>query len=129
VVVPQLRLLHFFQALIYVAVVLLARRKSAWGFGAGVTIAVVWNSLNLFVTHLMQAGAVEFWSFLHTGQTRRLDTMMVLLGGVGHFLLIIASLAALFHLGAGKKELGKFIAGGVVALVYFGLIIVTTAPR
>src|SRR5215471_15457277 len=75
-VVPELRLLHFLQALIYAGVLILARRNNALGFGAGVTVAVVWNGLNLFVTHLMQAGAVEFWSFLHTGQLRRLDTMM-----------------------------------------------------
>jgi len=30
--------------------------------GAGLTIGVVWNSLNLFMTHLMQAGVVAFWS-------------------------------------------------------------------
>jgi hypothetical protein len=70
-VVPQLRLLHLLQAFIYVVIVILARRNSAWGFGAGVTIGVVWNSLNLFVTHLMQAGAVAFWFFVHTGQVRR----------------------------------------------------------
>src|SRR5690242_10166730 len=64
--VPQLRLLHFLQALIYVAIIIFARRDGAWVFGAGVTVAVLWNSLSLFITHLMQAGAVELWSFLHT---------------------------------------------------------------
>src|SRR5215469_10351154 len=93
-VVPQLRLLHLLQALIYVVVVILARRNSAWGFGAGFTVAVAWNSLNLFVTHLMQAGGVEFWSFLRTGHVRRLDTMMVPLGGIGHFILLVACLTA-----------------------------------
>src|SRR5215467_3334001 len=69
-VVPELRPLHFLQALIYVAVVILAPRDSVWALGAGVTIAVVWNSLNLFVTHLAQAGAVAIWDFLRTGQVR-----------------------------------------------------------
>src|SRR5271155_3825012 len=81
--IPQLRLLHLLQALIYFAVVILARRGSAWGFGAGFTIGVVWNSFSLFVTHLMQAGAVAFWSFVRTGHVQRLDTMMVALGGIG----------------------------------------------
>jgi hypothetical protein len=53
VAVPQLRLLHAFQALIYVAVILLARRNRASGFGAGIAIAVAWNSLQLFVTQNM----------------------------------------------------------------------------
>jgi hypothetical protein len=95
VIVPGLRLLHCFQGLIYVVVILLARRNSAWGFGAGFTIAVAWNSLNLFVTHLMQTGAVAFWSLLRTGHVERLVTIMVTLGGVGHFLLIVACLAAM----------------------------------
>jgi hypothetical protein len=39
-VVPQLRFLHFLQATIYVAIVILAYRNSTWGFGAGVAVAV-----------------------------------------------------------------------------------------
>ena len=46
-VVPQLRLLHLFQALIYVAVILLARRNLAWGFGAAIVIAAVLASTSL----------------------------------------------------------------------------------
>jgi hypothetical protein len=45
---PAIWLLHTLQALIYVAVIVLARRNSAWGFGAGFTIALLWNSVNLF---------------------------------------------------------------------------------
>jgi hypothetical protein len=35
VVLPELRLLHVLQALIYVAIVILARRNSMWRLGAG----------------------------------------------------------------------------------------------
>jgi len=128
-VVPQLRLLHFLQALIYVALVLLTRRDSAWGFGAGVTIAIAWNSLNLFITHLIQAGAREFWSFLHTGHARRLDTMMVSLGGLGHFLIIIGCLAAFLSLRPGAKPWWRFAGGGVAVMAYFALIAAVAAPR
>jgi hypothetical protein len=128
-VVPQLRLLHLLQAFIYVVIVILARRNSAWGFGAGVTIGVVWNSLNLFVTHLMQAGAVAFWFFVHTGQVRRPETMMVTLGGIGHFILIIACLAALFHQTTEDRKWWKFVGGGAWTLVYFSLIIAVARPR
>ena len=128
-VVPELRLLHFFQALIYLAIIILARRNSAVGFGAGVAVGVVWNGLNLFVTHLMQAGVVELWNLLHAGQTRRLDTMMVPLAGVGHFILIIACLVAFFGLKPHLKEWGKLVGGGVLALAYLVLIVITTAPR
>jgi hypothetical protein len=129
-VVPELRLLHFLQALIYVAIALLGRRNSVWGLGAGVTIAVIWNSFNLFVTHLMQAGAVEFWSFVRTGRVERLDTMLVPLGGIAHFILIIACLAALFGRRTNtRNKWWKFVGGGAAALAYFALIVAIAAPR
>lgn len=128
-VVPQLRLLHLLQALIYVAIVILALRNSAWGFGAGVVVPVVWNSLNLFVTHLMQAGVVEFWSFLRSGHVQRPDTIMVPLGGIGHFILIFACLAAVVHQRYEKHKWWKFLAGGVVALAYLVGIVLIARPR
>jgi hypothetical protein len=128
-VIPQLRLLHLLQSLIYVAVVILARRNSALAFGAGFTVAVAWNSLNLFVTHLMQAGAVAFWSLLRTGHVRRIDTMMVTLGGIGHFILIVACLAALLDLRTDSQKWRKFVLGGVITLVYLFLIVAIARPR
>jgi hypothetical protein len=129
VAVPQLRLLHAFQALIYVAVILLSRRNRASGFGAGITIAVAWNSLQLLVTHNMQGGARELWKLLGTGQLRRPDTVMVFVGGVGHFVLIIACLAAFRQLRPGKKEWRQLLTGGVLALAYFGVIVATMLPH
>jgi hypothetical protein len=77
----------------------------------------------------MQAGAVMFWSFLHTGQIQHLETMMVPIGGIGHFILIIACLTALFHQTTDTKKWWKFIAGGVLVLGYFALIVAIARPR
>jgi hypothetical protein len=129
IVVPELRLLHFLQALIYVAIVILARRNSAWGFGAGVIIAVAWNSLNLFITHLMQTGVVVFCLFVRTGQARRLETMMVPVGGIGHFILIIACLIAFFQQPTHGRKWWQFACGGALVLAYFALIIAVARPR
>ena len=134
VVLPELRFLHVLQALIYVAIVILARRNSMWAIGAGVTIAVVWNGLNLFVTHNMQRGMTVFWSLLQTGHVRELGPhpivpMMVLLGGIGHFVLISACLAALFDRRIDDKKPWQIAAGGVSVLAYFALIIFVAAPR
>jgi hypothetical protein len=128
-VIRQLRLLHLLQAVIYVVVVVLARRNSAWGFGAGFAVAVAWNCLNLFVTHLMQAGAAAFWVFLRTGHVRRLDTMMVMVGGIGHFILIVACLAAFLEQRRDKRRWRKFVLGGGLALAYLALIVAIARPR
>jgi hypothetical protein len=134
VVLPEIRLLHVLQALIYVAIVIIARSNSMWAIGAGLTIAVVWNSHSLFVTHNMQRGVTVLWSLLQTGHTRELGPhpivpMMVLLGGIGHFVLIGACLAALFDRRIDDKKPWKIVAGGVSVLAYFALIIFVSAPR
>jgi len=129
VAVPELRLLHFLQALIYVAVVFLARHNNVFALGAGFTIAVAWNCLEFFGPHLIQAGVVLLWFFLHTGQVRHLETMMVPIGGIGHFILIIACLAAVFNQKADNKKWWKFLAGGVLALGYFAVIVAIARPR
>jgi hypothetical protein len=128
ILIPQLRLLHLLQALIYVAIIALTRRNSPWGFGAGVVVPTAWNCLGLFITHLIQAGALELWTLLRTGHVSQLDTLAVLLGGVAHFLLIIACMAGFLQLQPGKKQWAQFFAGGLLAMAYFALIIVITAP-
>ena len=80
-IIPQLRLLHVLQALIYIAVAVLSVRNSPWGFGAGAFIAVAWNGISLFVSHLFQAGLGEIAAFLHTGHSARPDAIMVRLAG------------------------------------------------
>jgi hypothetical protein len=136
--VPQLRLLHVLQALIYVAIIVLTRRNSPSGFGIGVIVPTAWNCLNLFVTHLFQKGAVQFWSLLRTGQfwillrtghVSRPETMTVTGGGVAHFLLIVACMAGFLQLRPRGKQWGQFFAGGILALAYFALIIAIAAPR
>jgi len=127
--VPELRPLHLLQALIYIAVVIFARRNNVFAFGAGFTIAVAWNCLEFFGPHLIQAGAVLLWSFLHTGQVQRLETMMVPVGATGHLILIVACVAALFNQTTDTKKWWKFLAGGVLVLGYFALIVAIARPR
>jgi len=127
--VPQLRLLHILQALIYGAIVILARRNNVFALGAGFTIAVVWNCLEFFGPRLIQAGTVLLWTFLHTGQVRHVDTMMVPLAAIGHLILIFACLTALFNQTTSKRKWWKFLVGGVMVLGYFALIVAIALPR
>jgi len=128
-VVPELRVLHVLQALLYVAVVVLARRGNVWGFGAGAVVALAWNGMNLVLTHLMQAGAVAFWWMLKTGDVRRLDRMLVLVGGVGHFVLAGGCVIGVLSRGSERRRWWEFAGGGVAALGYMALIIAIARPR
>ena len=132
VVIPELRLLHALQAIIYIAIVILARSNSMWAIGAGLAIAVVWNGHSLFVSHSMQSGMTVLWSLLQTGHMRELGPTPIvpmILGGIAHFVLIGACLAVLFDRRIDDKKPWKMVAGGVSVLAYFALIIIVSDPR
>jgi hypothetical protein len=128
-IIPQLRILHFLQAMIYVATFLLARINSPWGFGIGVIVPTAWNCLNLFVTHLFQKGVAQFLSLIRTGHIDHPDRLMVTVGSLAHFLLIAACVAGFLQLRPRAKQWGKLFGGGLLALAYFALIIAVADPR
>jgi hypothetical protein len=128
-VVPQLRLLHLLQSFIYLAVVIFARSANTYALGAGVTIAVAWNSIEIFGPRLVQAGAALIWTFLHTGHAQHIETMMVFIGAIGHFVLMTGCLATLLRQPGDSRKWWKFVAGGVLVLGYFALIVVIAGPR
>jgi len=126
---PRIRLLHFMQALLYIVVILLTRRKSAWGFGAGVMIAVFWNYTNLFVTNFVRAGMQQLGILLRTGHLHRPDLLVAVAAATGHFLLIAACLAGFLRTRPTLGSWGRFLAGGAIAISYFIAIIFTTGPQ
>ena len=129
ILIPGLRILHSLQALIYIAVIVLAHRRSARGYGAGFAIAVVWNSMSLFVTHLIQAGAVAFWLLLSTGHVQQLVPMMATLGGIGHSILIVAALFAVARHNTETRKWWKFAGGGLVSIAYFAVLVAMFQPH
>jgi len=126
---PRIRLLHFLQALIYVAVIWLTRRNSAWGYGAGFFIAILWNYTNLFITTFVRGGLSQLALFLHTGHLHRPDLLVAVIAAGGHFLLIAACLVGMIYLRPRFVHWLQFLAGGALAVSYFVLIIYTTGPQ
>jgi hypothetical protein len=126
---PKIRVLHALQALIYVSVIFLTRRNNAWGFGAGFTIAMLWNYINLFITNFIHAGWDRFLALIHTGHLQRTDLLVALVAGGGHFLLIIACLTGFLRTRPRSRAWTEFIAGGALSVAYFVVIIFTTGPQ
>jgi hypothetical protein len=126
---PRIRVLHVLQALIYVVVILLTRKRSAWGFGAGFLVAVFWNYISLFVTTFFKAGVQQLSTLLRTGQLQRPDLLIAVIAVAGHFLLIVGCVAGFIRMRPGMRHWGEFAAGGILAVSYFIGIIVTTGPQ
>lgn len=126
---PTIRLLHTLQALIYVAVSLLAWRNSPWGYGAGRFVSAFWNSVNLFVTAFVADRPRELVLLLQTGQLHRPDLLVAVVAFTGHCLLIVACLVAFVRMPRRRRDWFRFVGGGFVAIGYFVLIIVTTGRQ
>ncbi len=107
---PQWRVLHVFQALIYVALVALTRRKSAWGFGAGVLIALFWNYLTL-IRSPVGRNLIEG----HGGDP---STAIQVVAACGHFVIIFACLAGFLQTRPASRQWAQFATGGVFAIGY-----------
>jgi hypothetical protein len=124
---PEWRALHALQALIYVAVIVLTRRKSAWGFGAGVFVGTFWNSLG-FATPLFRDGIQEVWTVIRTGNVQRPDLLLQLLAAGGHIMIIVACLVGFFRTRPGTRQWGQFVAGGVLVIGYLFAIVFAAGP-
>jgi hypothetical protein len=126
---PSIRVLHALQALIYIAVIVLTRRGSSWGFGAGCLIAALWNYTNLFVTNFIRAGLEQLMILFQTGQLQRPDLVVAVIAAAGHFLMIIACVVGFLRTGPTLRQWGEFFGGGILAVAYFVAIIFTTGPQ
>jgi hypothetical protein len=110
--------LHVLQALIYVAVVAMAHRKNAWGFGGGLAVAVFWNALSVFVTGDARDGIHELETLLRTGHSQHPDVLVSLFAFCGHLLIIIGCVVGFIRLRHSAYRWAQFLGGVVVALSY-----------
>lgn len=119
---PTIWVLHTLQALIYAAVIVLVRRNSAWGFGAGLAVALLWNAANLFATGFIGGGVVALGAWLRTGHLARPDLLLVLVGAGGHFLMILGCLVCFLRVGPKLRQWVELLGGAVLAFAALVLI-------
>jgi len=126
----SIRVLHFFQAIIYVAILVLALRRSAWGYGAGCIIAAFWNWTNIAYTTFIANGFRELGHTLQTGRVGKPDQLIAVVAAAAHFVLIASCLVGYFRIKRRSWwEPLKFLAGGLTAVGYFAVIIVVFGPQ
>ena len=126
----SIRVLHALQALIYVAVVILAWRRSAWGYGAGCIIAAFWNWTNIVHTTFIANGLRELAQVFQTGRVSKPDQLIAVVAAAAHFVLIESCLVAYFQITPRSwRETLKFLGGGLIAVGYFAGIIIVFGPQ
>ena len=123
---PEWRVLHLLQAFIYVSVVVLTRRKNPAGFGAGLAVAVFWNTLLLTTAphDILQ----ELRTLVLTGRPQRPDLLLSLFAGCGHLLIILACVFGFGRIRPTARQWVTLGIGSVVALTYLLAIVFIVGP-
>lgn len=85
VFVPEIRLLHVFQALIYIATAVWSVRGNRWGYFVGISGAGLWAYLGAFASSL-------FAQFIQ--QPARPDLILQMFAWVANVLVVIGSVRA-----------------------------------
>src|SRR5580658_38625 len=66
-----IRWLHFFQAWMYAAAIVLSLSGSRWGYFIGFSAAGLWDYMNIFATTFFFNGLQELSQWIHTGHLAR----------------------------------------------------------
>jgi len=111
---PAVWLLHTLQALIYAGVIIMVRQDSDWGFGAGFTIAALWDSANLFATGFIRGGIDVLLNLPRSEHFSKPGLLLVLVGAAGHFLMIAGCLVCFLRRRPRLRQWGAFLGGGVL---------------
>jgi hypothetical protein len=117
---PTVRVLHPFQALIYVTIIYLARQGSAYGFGAGCIMAAFWNYIFLVGAHK------EIWTFLTSG-TGGIFIPLQLSAFVAHLVLVAACVVGFLSVQRGRWV--AFLVGGATAVGFLIACVVMFRPQ
>jgi len=88
----DIRWLHFFQALMYVATLWLALHRNRWGYFIGISAAGLWDFSGLFVNNFVMSGLRWLMAWIHSGQLKHVDQIIAIPAFTGNFLVLAGCL-------------------------------------
>jgi uncharacterized membrane protein len=125
-----IRVLHTFQAFIYLAVIAGALRHQKWAYGAGISIAAFWNYINLFVNSFIRNGVETLGAIMSGGHVANSGTMIAIPAALGHFGMIAFCLWAYLRLRSKRlTDISILLGSGAIAIGYFAAIIAIFGPQ
>ena len=126
----SIRWLHFFQAWMYIAALVLSLHRNRWGYFIGVSIAAFWDYNNLFVTSFLRSGLIHLWQSIHSGHLSRPDQIIAVPAWTGNLLLIIGCAWGYTRLAnKSRGDVLRFPLAFALMTGLFALIIAMFQPR
>jgi hypothetical protein len=126
----DVRWLHFFQAWMYLATIVLAFRRNRWGYFIGTSAAGLWDYTNIFATTFLYNGLQQLGDWIHTGYLQRPDLLIAIPAWVSNFLVIAGCVWGYVRLRERSWiDAGKFGLTFAVATGFFALDMYVFQPR
>jgi hypothetical protein len=126
----DIRLLHFFQAWMYLAAIALALRQSRWGHFIGISTACFWNYTNLFATTFFLNGLEQLAAWTRSGHLARPDIFISVPAWVFNLMVICGCAWGYAQLPQKRlTDILKFVAAVALCTGFFALIMALSQPR
>ena len=126
----DIRWLHFFQAVMYVAIAVLVLRGSRWGHFFGLSVAGFWDLANVFGTSFFYEGLREAARWARTGHAVRQDLLIAVPAWISNLLVVIGCAWAYARLPRkSMADAGRFVLAFVLATAFFAADMAVFQPR
>ena len=127
---PDIRWLHFFQAWMYVATIVLAHRRNRWGYFIGFSAAGLWIYTNLFATTFFFNGLQQLSHWVHTGRLERADLLIAVPAWFSNLLVVIGCVWGYFQVPTRSlRDAGRLLVSFALTTGFFALDMALFQPR
>ncbi len=126
----DIRWLHFFQAWMYVAAILLSLRRNRWGYFIGFSAAGLWDYANVFATTFAFNGLQQFIAWVQTGHLARPDLAIAVPAWGSNLLVVVGCAWAYARLKMKSSgDVGRFLLAFLLTTGFFALDMALFQPR
>lgn len=127
---PTIRWLHFFQAWMCLATIVLALRRNRWGYFLGISAGFFWDYVNVFTTTFLRSGLHWLSVSLQEGRILHVDQVIAVPAWVGNFLIVIGGVWAYGRLPVRRpSDLGRLAVALVLTTGFLAVDMALFQPR
>jgi hypothetical protein len=127
---PDIRWLHFFQAWMYIAAIVLALPRNVWGYCIGFSAAGLWIYANLFATTFFFNGLQQLSGWVQTGRLERADLLIAVPAWFSNLLVVIGCVWGYSQAPARSlRDAGRLLVGFALTTGFFALDLALFQPR
>jgi hypothetical protein len=126
----DIRWLHFFQAWMYIAAMVLAVRRNRWGYFIGISAAGLWDYTSIFVNTFFFNGLQQLALWIQTGHLKRPDLLIAVPAWFSNLLVLMGCVWAYLRLPEKfTSDVAWFVVTFVLTTGFFALDMALFQPR